>query len=177
SLASLPGQTTERRMAERYWPLLQKPACCRSKPTVSSSSSGLRGSTFACKDRSSLVRIYSFSWPLSRSHRLRCDVLVVISLGEKPSCEAQCVRALNVANTSRAKTLRGSFGSPWCQWLDARTKTIHTEAAKNVPRNMIRRRGGNDFFSGTVAGSRVLTLGVSFASCTLASSYCSVSSS
>ena len=38
-------------------------------------------------------------------------------------------------------------------------------------------RGGNDFLVGTTAASRTFTLGISFASCTLASSYCWVRSS
>src|SRR6266478_2381800 len=81
------------------------------------------------------------------------------------------------ATISCARILRGSSGSARGHWFAPSTQTIEAPAARSVPRNMINKRGGNDFFSGIVAGSRTLTLGVSFASCTLASSYCCVSSS
>src|SRR5438874_3096333 len=85
--------------------------------------------------------------------------------------------AFTVATTSCASILRGSAGSACCHWLEPSTHTTDIAPARNVPRNMINKCGGNDFLSGIVAGSKTLTLGVSFASCTFASSYCSVSNS
>ena len=43
--------------------------------------------------------------------------------------------------------------------------------ANRVPRTVIRMRGGNEIFSGTIAGSRTLTVGISLASWIFAISY------
>src|SRR5580692_9343237 len=99
------------------------------------------------------------------------------ALGPAPFRESQCARAFRDSTTSFARILRGSSGSPVRQCSAPNTQTTDIDKTKNVPRNMINNRGGNDFFSGTCAGSSTLTLGVSLASSTLASSYCSVRSS
>ena len=44
--------------------------------------------------------------------------------------------------------------------------------ASIVPSFMISHRGGNDLYSGTSAGSKTFTVGISLASWTLANSYC-----
>ncbi len=46
------------------------------------------------------------------------------------------------------------------------------EQVRSNPKAIMIKRGGNDFFSGTMAGSRTLTLGISLASSILASSNC-----
>ena len=85
--------------------------------------------------------------------------------------------AFSVSATSSASSFLGSCGS-----IDAyvRFAKIHAHAPRKknaAPKAVNSPRGGNDFLVGTTGASRTLTLGISFASCTLASSYCWVRSS
>src|SRR3989442_15923876 len=105
------------------------------------------------------------------------SILCSLDSGAFPFRDAHGMRAFSVPATSCKKILRGSCGSTSFHRADPNTQTTEKQKTKNAPSSMITRRGGDDFPSGILAGSSTLTLGVSFASCTLASSYCSVSSS
>ena len=63
-----------------------------------------------------------------------------------------------------ANRFLGSRGSTSCQRADAIAQIAAITTANVVSARMIKRRGGNDFFSGTLAGSMTLTVGISFAS-------------
>src|SRR5438874_5539189 len=65
-----------------------------------------------------------------------------------PFRASQGTRAFTVATTSCANILRGSAGSACRHWFDPSTQTTDTKKASTVPRNMINKRGGNDFLSG-----------------------------
>src|SRR6266404_4226880 len=94
-----------------------------------------------------------------------------------PFRDAQGGRTFTESATSCKKILRGSVDSTSFQLAAPKTQNTEKPKTKNVPSNMINERGGDDFHSGTLAGSNTFTLGVSLASSTLASSYCWVSSS
>jgi hypothetical protein len=112
-----------------------------------------------------------------RSLLKRLQSLCAAEPGASPLCDAHVTLAFSAVTTSCAKILRGSLGAAASHFFDPHTQATEAPSARNVPENMISSRGGADFFSGTAAGSRILTLGVSLASYTLANSYCSVSSS
>src|SRR5580704_4080639 len=124
--------------------------------------------------------IYGSDAPFVGERRLlsRLQILYTLDLGASPFCDpAQSARAFSVATISCARTLRGSFGSASSHLFAPNIQITEELITRNVPKKTISKRGGNDFFSGILPGSSTFTLGVSFASCTLASSYCSVSNS
>src|SRR5882762_1368401 len=122
-----------------------------------------------------------FYRPAARAGRSRpsnSSLLISSSAcAENPFRDVHGNRALTAPATSWAKIFRGSRGSTSSHCAEPNTQTVDSATARNVPKNMITKRGGHDFFSGILAGSKTFTLGVSFASWTLASSYCSVRSS
>src|SRR5262249_26013623 len=77
-----------------------------------------------------------------------------------------------VSKTSSANCLPGSWGSISVQRRLVKSHNTPPTIPSTIPRVMKRNVGGNDFFVGTTAASSTFTLGISFASCTLASSYC-----
>src|SRR5437667_3629784 len=80
-----------------------------------------------------------------------------------------CSRLLLI--TSSARRLRASSGSTPLQ-AELPSTQRHAAAKTNiVPRIMMTRRGGLDFFSGTLPGSSTFIVGIDFASSILASSY------
>src|ERR1700674_5062920 len=123
--------------------------------------------------------LYRPTAPLAGGLRLSSSSSIICSLdpAENPFRDVHGNRAFSAPATSCAKTLRGSCGSTSSQRAEPNTQTTDKARARKVPKSMTTKRGGYDFFSGILAGSKTFTLGVSFASCTLASSYCSVRSS
>ena len=92
-----------------------------------------------------------------------------------PFREAQGIAAFTVSKTSCANTFPGSPG-PFAPMPCGQTSSYRrTRKPRPPPTRLIRVRGGNDFLSGTLGGSSTLTVGISFASCTLAISYSWVS--
>src|SRR5262249_8163801 len=85
--------------------------------------------------------------------------------------------ARRVVNTSVANAFVGSLASTASHRVFLTTHVKDRAIPTIVPRTTMTNRGGKDFFVGTIAGSRTFTVGISLASCTLASSYCCVSSS
>ena len=84
-------------------------------------------------------------------------------------CRCSQLAAHRIECTPRPHTLianrfLGSRGSTSCQRADAIAQIAVATTANVVSARMIKRRGGNDFFSGTLAGSMTLTVGISFAS-------------
>jgi len=90
---------------------------------------------------------------------------------------ARKASARNVPATSIANCFPGSWGSIPRQACWTKIQAHVARNAKTAPATVSSPRGGNDFFVGTTAASKTFTLGTSLASCTLASSYCCVSSS
>src|SRR5260370_12449375 len=103
------------------------------------------------------------------------SILCPAESGACPFRATHGIRAFSAPATSCARTLRGSCGSASCQRADPSTHTADMAKARNVPRNIITKRGGNDFFSRTFAGSTPFPLNVSFASCTFPIYYYSLS--
>src|SRR6266568_6140133 len=102
----------------------------------------------------------------------RTQIRCVTPRNREPLDGAHGMREFIVWKISCAKTFPGSCASTSSHRDLPKTKTAPAANVKKVERNMIKNRGGNDFLSGMRAASSTLTLGVSFASCTFASSYC-----
>ena len=102
----------------------------------------------------------------------RTQTLWAAACTREPLGVVQGIYGLTLSITSWANILPGSLESVSFHLWRAK---IQRDAAQNIskpPATVINIRGGNAFFSGTTAASRTLTLGVSLASCTFASSYC-----
>src|SRR5438876_328775 len=79
--------------------------------------------------------------------------------------------ARTVEKISCASTLRGSAESVCSHDFFAKIQPVAMANPNAVPKTTMRVRGGNDFLSGMLGGSSTLTVAISFASWTLASSY------
>src|SRR5579871_5222274 len=84
---------------------------------------------------------------------------------------SRLTRARAVAPTSSASIRAGSSGSRSSQRFRATNQPAAPATPSSVPQHASRNRGGNDFFVGTTGESSTFTVGISFASCTLAISY------
>src|SRR5882724_1509970 len=110
---------------------------------------------------------YSFSggssappWPPSnlRQKECRCEPVPL------PFCEKCGRRAFTSVRALAANIFLGSSGSVSSQRLVPKTQNVPQNRANVVPNEMIKMRGGKDFFSATVGTSRTFTVGISLAS-------------
>src|SRR5579862_2985512 len=88
---------------------------------------------------------------------------------------AQGMCSFTSSKTSCANNFVGSVAEVSFHCLRPRIPKAARAKNPKAVAQIIKVRGGNDFFSGTNAVSSTLTLGVSLASCTFANSYCCVS--
>src|SRR3981189_293440 len=121
----------------------------------------LQSITYRAYNNSYYSRVSAFAESAGCRRRKRPQTPPFNDCSPEPFLEntGRCVAS--VAKTSCAKIFRSSLTSVSSHLVLANTHAVAAASANVVPRNTIRRRGGNDLLSGTWAASNTFTVGIS----------------